>query len=125
MPIYEYRLFLKVQVQQLYLVREWQPDAYVADDSLTRPVKDVIADGFRWVRNEDDYAVFEREWSPQTQIKSAAEIVCDLDLKTLHDRGDALLKARGSGEIALPQLIEMSAIVEEAFKLGREHGEAK
>jgi hypothetical protein len=37
------------------------PDAYVADDAATIAVRDLLAKGYRWVRTDGEWAVFEKE----------------------------------------------------------------
>lgn len=41
--------------------RPMMPDAYASDDRDTRAVRELLAEGFRWVRTEGDFAVFEKE----------------------------------------------------------------
>jgi hypothetical protein len=38
-----------------------EPDAYVADDAATQAVRELLAKGYRWVRTDRDWAVFEKE----------------------------------------------------------------
>ena len=41
--------------------RPMLPDAYVSQDRDTEAVRDLLANGFRWVRTEGEFAVFEKE----------------------------------------------------------------
>lgn len=36
------------------------PDAYVADDATSRPLREALDKGYRWVRTDGEYAVFEK-----------------------------------------------------------------
>jgi methionine aminopeptidase len=38
-----------------------EPDAYVAEDATIRAVRELLAKGYRWVRTDGDWAVFEKE----------------------------------------------------------------
>jgi hypothetical protein len=38
-----------------------EPDAYVAEDFRTRAVRRLVTEGYRWVRTDGDWAVFEKE----------------------------------------------------------------
>ncbi len=37
------------------------PDAYVAEDAATIAVRDLLVKGYRWVRTDGGWAVFEKE----------------------------------------------------------------
>ncbi len=39
---------------------EAKPDAYVADDAPARILRDLLAKGYRWVRTDGDFAIFEQ-----------------------------------------------------------------
>ncbi|MFZ4484805.1 MAG: hypothetical protein ACOYOL_13080 [Chthoniobacterales bacterium] len=41
--------------------RPMMPDAYVSQDRDTEAVRDLLAEGFRWVRTEGELAIFEKE----------------------------------------------------------------
>ena len=36
-------------------------DAYFADEFHTKAVRDLLAKGYRWIRTEGEWAVFEKE----------------------------------------------------------------
>ncbi len=38
-----------------------EPDAYVAEDATKIAVRELLAKGYRWVRTDGDWAVFEKE----------------------------------------------------------------
>ncbi len=41
--------------------RPMMPDAYVSDDPDTRAVRDLLSKGYRWVRTDGEWAIFEKE----------------------------------------------------------------
>jgi hypothetical protein len=41
-------------------VGSW-PDAYVAEDATTIAVRELLAKGYRWIRTDAGWAVFEKE----------------------------------------------------------------
>jgi hypothetical protein len=40
---------------------ETKPDAYLSRDAETEELKRLLAAGFRWIRTENEMAIFERE----------------------------------------------------------------
>jgi hypothetical protein len=38
-----------------------KPDAYIAEDATTAALHDLLAQGYRWVRHDEYWAVFEKE----------------------------------------------------------------
>lgn len=37
------------------------PDAYIAEDGTTAALRDLLAQGYRWVRNDEYWSIFEKE----------------------------------------------------------------
>ncbi len=37
------------------------PDAYIAEDATTAALRDLLAQGYRWVRHDEYWAIFEKE----------------------------------------------------------------
>jgi hypothetical protein len=37
------------------------PDAYISEDATTAALRDLLAQGYRWVRHDEYWAVFEKE----------------------------------------------------------------
>jgi peptidoglycan/xylan/chitin deacetylase (PgdA/CDA1 family) len=37
------------------------PDAYISEDATTAALRDLLAQGYRWVRNDEYWAIFEKE----------------------------------------------------------------
>ena len=37
------------------------PDAYIAEDGTTAALRDLLAQGYRWVRHDEYWAIFEKE----------------------------------------------------------------
>jgi hypothetical protein len=37
------------------------PDAYISEDATTEALRDLLAQGYRWVRHDEYWAVFEKE----------------------------------------------------------------
>ena len=66
-PIYDYILFDKQAVFEAFRHRPaTQPDAYLSEDlnSELSGIRDALNKGYRWVRTDGDYAVFEKESLP-------------------------------------------------------------
>jgi hypothetical protein len=60
---YHYILFnlALVHAAFAYVDTRTMPDAYLADEPVLRKICEVVNAGYRWVRSEQDYAVFELE----------------------------------------------------------------
>ena len=66
-PIYDYILFGKQATFEAFRHRPiTQPDAYLSEDldSELSSIRDALNKGYRWVRTDGDYAVFEKESLP-------------------------------------------------------------
>jgi hypothetical protein len=37
------------------------PDAYISEDATTAALRDLLAQGYRWVRHDEYWAIFEKE----------------------------------------------------------------
>ena len=37
------------------------PDAYISEDATTAALRDLLAQGYRWIRHDEYWAVFEKE----------------------------------------------------------------
>jgi hypothetical protein len=46
-----------------------EPDAYIASDPETEGIKDLLTKGYRWIRSEDGFAVFERAFGVYEESK--------------------------------------------------------
>lgn len=57
---YLYQLHPLLSVQQ-YFAQSAYEDAYRSDDVVTRQIAQTLTDGYRWVRDSGDWAVFEKE----------------------------------------------------------------
>jgi hypothetical protein len=57
---YEYAC-VSVQAVRALTAEPKYPDAYVSEDADTAVVRDLLERGFRWIRTEEELAVFEKE----------------------------------------------------------------
>lgn len=58
---YHYLVFRLADIAPLLMPPDSsQPDAYVAEDATSRPLRDCLEKGYRWVRTDGEYAVFEK-----------------------------------------------------------------
>lgn len=62
LPIYEYEILPYDEVVAIFKFTE-DPGAYLSEDSISKELKRILSQGFRWVRSEGDFAVFEREYN--------------------------------------------------------------
>lgn len=60
MEVYDYRVFRLYDVISLTMVSV-ESDSYIAEDRISEVIKDSLRSGYRWVRSEGDYAIFERK----------------------------------------------------------------
>jgi hypothetical protein len=37
------------------------PDAYISEDATTAALRDLLAQGYRWIRHDEYWAIFEKE----------------------------------------------------------------
>lgn len=37
------------------------PDSYIADDSISKAARDLLQKGYRWIRTDGGWAIFEKE----------------------------------------------------------------
>jgi len=58
-PVYEYETLPLRQVCEVFQFCE-HPDTYLAEEPITIEIRRLLKHGFRWVRSEGDFAVFER-----------------------------------------------------------------
>lgn len=59
---FDYLVFKRTSVLEIFtpVDRETMPDAVLSDDFETRAVQSAIEAGYRWVRTDGDFAIFER-----------------------------------------------------------------
>jgi hypothetical protein len=62
MPQYTYRVFDAQTVRQFFYLPRFR-DSYISEDQVARCLREALEDGFRWVRTEGDYAIFEKQVS--------------------------------------------------------------
>lgn len=46
-----------------------EPDAYIASDPETDGIKELLKNGYRWIRSEDGFAIFERAFGVYEESK--------------------------------------------------------
>lgn len=72
MTRYEYRVHPANAVIELLSPKRFDmPDAFLASDLETDTIRETVDSGFRWVRTDGDYAIFEREVAVQGSGSSA------------------------------------------------------
>jgi hypothetical protein len=40
-----------------------EPDSYISEDSTSRAIQEILQKGYRWIRTDAEFAIFEKEFS--------------------------------------------------------------
>ena len=40
-----------------------EPDSYIADEATGRAIQEILQKGYRWIRTDEGFAIFEKEFS--------------------------------------------------------------
>ena len=60
MKTYKYLVFGGAQIREYFdAISQVSSDSYVASDSFSEAVETALKEGYRWVRSDNSYAIFE------------------------------------------------------------------
>jgi hypothetical protein len=65
MNMFDYKVLSLESVLALcrYISPDECPDSYMAEDAESKTLRDLLSNGYRWVRTDGGYAVFEKSLS--------------------------------------------------------------